>query len=95
MFYKVRDLKNILEKFDDNTEIFIRNSHNICGNMSELSQVEISNYGFFGDSYPCLILNSGHSCVADNKGEYYEVIKTSGLKVDNNKMLEKYNFIKE
>ena len=57
---KVRKLKDIISNLDDNLDIFIRNSVNICGGVSELEQVEKATYGFFGDSIPCLILNTCH-----------------------------------
>ncbi len=44
---KVKRLKEILSKLDDDLEIFIRNSVNICGNIADLYQVEKSTYGFF------------------------------------------------
>lgn len=55
---KVKRLKEILNELDEDLEIFIRNSVNICGNISELEQVEVSNYGFFGSSIDCIILNT-------------------------------------
>lgn len=55
---KVKRLKEILNNLDDDTEVFIRNSVNICGNISELDQVQKSTYGFFGSILPCVILNS-------------------------------------
>ena len=58
---KVGRLKELLSNLDENLEIFIRNSHNICGNISELDQVEKSTYGFFGKSIDCIILNTSHS----------------------------------
>ena len=57
---KVKKLKEILDSSDDNLEVFIRNSFNICGNVGELEQVEKATYGFFGESLPCLILNTCH-----------------------------------
>ena len=33
----------------------------ICGNITELEQVEESSYGFFGKSIPCVILNTINS----------------------------------
>lgn len=57
----VKRLKELLNKFDDDVEIMIRNSNNPCGNIAELYQVEKSSYGFFGDSIPCIILNSANS----------------------------------
>ena len=55
---EVKRLKEILNELDDNLEIFIRNSVNICGNISELEQVEKSEYGFFGKNIDCIILNT-------------------------------------
>lgn len=58
---KVKRLKEILNNLDDDLEIFIRNSNNLCGNISELEQVEKTYYGFFGKDIPCLILNTPFS----------------------------------
>ena len=58
---KAKRLKELLEIVDDNTEIFIRNTVNICGGISELERVEESSYGFFGKSIPCVILNTSNS----------------------------------
>ena len=58
---KVKRLKELLKTIDDNTEIFIRNTVNVCGNISELDQVEESSYAFFGKSIPCIILNTANS----------------------------------
>lgn len=55
---KAKRLKEILENIDDEVEIFIRNSVNPLGNINSLDQVEFSNYGFFGKSVSCLILNT-------------------------------------
>ena len=55
---KVKRLKEILNELDDDLEIFIRNSVNACGNISELEQVEKSTYGFLGSSIDCIILNT-------------------------------------
>ena len=52
---KVKRLKEILNNLDDNLEVFIRNSLNICGTIGELEQVEKSFYGFFGEDIPCLM----------------------------------------
>lgn len=58
---KVGRLKEILSNLDNDLEIFIRNSHNLCGNIGELYQVEKSTYGFMGDSVDCIILNTAHT----------------------------------
>lgn len=54
-------LKEILENIDDNTKIYIRNSINPCGNIQELSQIEISTISTFGHLENCLILNTHSS----------------------------------
>jgi hypothetical protein len=56
----VKRLKELLKDLPDDLEIYIRNSCNICGNISDLDQVEKSYYGFFGTSMPCIILNTQH-----------------------------------
>jgi len=58
---KIGRLKEIIKDMDDNMEFFVRNSKNPTGNISELQQVEESSYGFFGESIPCLILNTHHN----------------------------------
>ena len=59
---KVKRLKEILNNVvDDDFEVFIRNSFNICGNIQELQQIEVASYGFFGTNTPCLILNTDSS----------------------------------
>lgn len=42
----------------DDVELYTRNSKNFCGNISELDQIEISSYGSFGRSIPCIMLNT-------------------------------------
>lgn len=68
---RVKRLKEILNELDDNLEIFIRNSVNVCGNIAELDQVEKSTYGFFGNSIDCIILNTEHAKeeIINEKGE--------------------------
>lgn len=76
---KVKRLKKILNNLDDDLEIFIRNTNNICGNISELEQVEKSYYGFFGSSIQCLILNTSYSKKlekTDDKENYIDYIET-------------------
>ena len=67
---KVKRLKELLNKVDDNQEVFIANSMNICGNISELDQIEETTYGFFGSDVPCIILTSEN---AKNVKESYTV----------------------
>ena len=76
---KAKILKDIVNSIDDDTEIFIRNSMNSCGNVSELIQIELATYGFFGQSLPCLILNSnnvtGDYCYAKNKDNVLDFVE--------------------
>ncbi len=58
---KAKRLKKLIKTVDDDTEIFIRNTVNVCGNISDLDQVEKSSYGFFGKSIPCIILNTSNA----------------------------------
>lgn len=37
---KVKRLKELLNNLDDDLEVFIRNSNNICGTIGELEQVD-------------------------------------------------------
>lgn len=70
---KVKRLKELLSNLDDDLEIFIRNSHNICGTIGDLDQVEKGFYSFFGSGIPCVILNTSHSkeleCTEDEYGD--------------------------
>lgn len=78
---KVKRLKEILKNADDDLEIFIRNSHNICGNISGLEQVEKSYYGFFGAAIPCFILNTASSKdleMTDDEENYIDYIENLG-----------------
>ena len=74
---KAKRLKEILTNIDDDMEIFVRNSVNFCGNIQELEQIEVSTYGFFGVSLPCLILNTDSSKKIETNGEdeYIDFIK--------------------
>lgn len=57
----VKRLKEIIKDLPDDLEIYIRNSHNICGTIGELENVEKTFYGFFGESIPCLVLNTQYT----------------------------------
>lgn len=81
---KVKRLKEILNNLDDDLEIFIRNSHNICGTIGDLEQVEKSFYGFFGEDVPCLILNTPYSKVlemTDDEESYIDYVETNNRKL--------------
>lgn len=74
---KAKRLKEIVNSIDDDTEVFIRNSVNPCGNIQELDQAEVSDYGFFGKKIACLILNSSSSkeIETNEEDEYIDFIK--------------------
>ena len=77
----VKRLKEILNNLDDDLEIFIRNSHNICGNIADLEQVEKSTRGFFGASIDCLILNTHCSKeleMTEDEEEYIDYLENKG-----------------
>lgn len=57
----VRDLKEVLNSLDDSLEVFIENSGNPVGNVTELYQVRHTTYGFFGVAVGCVKLCSGVS----------------------------------
>ena len=80
---KVKRLKEILNSLDDDLEIFIRNSSNICGTIGELEQVEKTFYGFFGSDIPCIVLNTSYSKeleMTDDEENYIDYIETDGKK---------------
>lgn len=80
---KVKRLKEILNNLDDDLEVFIRNSYNICGTIGELEQVEKSFYGFFGEDVYCLILNTSYSKkleITDDEENYIDYIETDNKK---------------
>lgn len=88
---KIKELKKWLNQFNGETEIFIKNSYNALGNISELNQIEKTTYGTWGEDVSCIILNSGHSLNTDiydeEEDEYPQYIETSGKKVDNGKII--------
>jgi hypothetical protein len=67
-------LKEILVDVPDDTEIFIRNSVNPCGNIDGLQQIQKSSYSFFGTTIPCIILNTSSSKELEVDEKDYEVI---------------------
>ena len=87
---KVKELKEWLNKLDDGLEVFIRNSYNVCGNISELMQIEKTSYGFFGTSIDCISLNSEVSAneyKLKETGNFLQYIETSGYKSDENRVV--------
>lgn len=60
-YLKVKDLKEALADIDDETEVYIQNTINLCGNISELGKVQLDTYSSFGTKLPCVILKSALS----------------------------------
>ena len=65
-YFKAKDLKEFLKDIDDDREIFIRNSVNICGNISEMAEAKEDTYGFFGESVPCIIFDTAQNVEFDD-----------------------------
>lgn len=74
---KAKRLKEILIGIDDNTEVFIRNTRNLCGNIDSLAQLEVSTYSSFGVVNPCIILNtpSSKEIEEDEEENYIDFIE--------------------
>lgn len=75
---KIGRLKELIKDIDDNVEIHIRNSVNPCGNISDLVQIEITNYQMFGTKFPCVILNTSDTSKRlqlDEHAEYIELVR--------------------
>lgn len=77
---RLKEIVSKLEKIDninDDTEIFIRNSYNPCGNIQGLEQVELSTYQTFGITENCIILNTSNSkeLEVSNNEEYLDFIE--------------------
>lgn len=66
-YFKVKDLKEFLKDLDDELEIYIKNSVNVCGNISELAEAKTNTYGSFGESIPCVILDTAQNVVFDEE----------------------------
>lgn len=64
-YFKVKDLKEFLKDKDDDLEIFIKNSFNPVGNISEMAEVTEGTYGFFGESIPCIIFDTAQNVEFD------------------------------
>ena len=55
----------------DDVELFTRNSFNPVGNIGELDQIEITTYGSWGRSIPCILLNTEYD--VDKSGKRIEL----------------------
>lgn len=66
-YFKVKDLKEFLMDLDDDLEIFVNNSLNPLGNISELAAARSDSYGFFGESLPCVILDTAQNVQFDEE----------------------------
>lgn len=52
----IKNLKDQIKDVPDDTEVFIRSTRNICGNIIEAEKANKSTYGFFGKSLDCIII---------------------------------------
>lgn len=50
---------------NDDTEVFVSNSVNLCGNISELAEARVDTYGSFGEILPCVILDTAQNVEFD------------------------------
>jgi len=66
-YFKVKDLKEFLKDLDDDLDIFVNNSFNPLGNISELAEARRDTYGFFGNSLPCVILDTSQNVEFDEE----------------------------
>lgn len=66
-YFKAKDLKEFLKSIDDDVEIFIENSINPVGNISEMAEAKEDKYGFFGSLIPCVILKSAQNVTFDEE----------------------------
>lgn len=64
-YFKVKDLKEFLKDMNDDTEVFVSNSVNLCGNISELAEARVDTYGSFGEILPCVILDTAQNVEFD------------------------------
>jgi len=80
---KIRRLREIINYInDEDLEIFIRNSRNPCGNISLLEQAELTTCASFGESIPCVILNTSDSkeIEIDEEENYIDIISKHNKK---------------
>lgn len=52
----VGDLKKALANIPDEHPVYFRRVALICGNIEEAGSVVLSEYGFFGRLFPCVIV---------------------------------------
>ena len=65
-YFTAKDLREFLQDIEDDTEIYIANSFNPVGNISELAEARKDTYGFFGKDIPCVILDSAMNVELDD-----------------------------
>lgn len=51
----VKELKNVLNTFDDNLEVMTKKTE-IFGNVAYVNSVRNDSYGSFGQDVPCVLL---------------------------------------
>ena len=52
----VKELRDILEDFDDDIEVMTKKTEFFFGNVGYVNSVRTDSYGFFGVSVPCVLL---------------------------------------
>lgn len=52
----VGELRQVIVDVPDDVEVVFRRVAPVCGNVEVAGRAEMSTYGFFGTSVPCLIL---------------------------------------
>lgn len=52
----VKQLKFIIENFNDDLPVFFRRISPMCGNIEEAGRVVEATYSFFGQEFPCVII---------------------------------------
>lgn len=60
-FMNVGTLKEMLKDVPDDTEVYIACCRNHFGNIVEAGIAEKTDYGFFGESIPCIIIQPADS----------------------------------
>lgn len=66
-YFTVGDLKEFLESLNDETEVFVSNTFNLVGNISELAEARFATYSSFGIVSPCVILDTAQNVEFDEE----------------------------
>ncbi|ASN70277.1 hypothetical protein 10S9_23 [uncultured Caudovirales phage] len=66
-YFTVGDLKEFLESLNEETEVFVSNTFNLVGNISELAEARLDTYSSFGIVSPCVILDTAQNVEFDEE----------------------------